>query len=105
MDLIEIIQNYGNYLFGLLIFFGGRWGLRYFQIFKNQAQNFLVFATVFAAIFIGLEVYLKTFKAEDAVTYLLTFTVVTTVYEQVAEWFPFLKPKLPLKPGEDEKPD
>jgi len=93
MNITELISNFGNFGYAVAIFFGGRWGLKYFTYFRRTKYNFLVFATVFAAIFIAGEVAVGTFKPVDFVRYLLTFTVVTSCYEFVSDMFPFLKPK------------
>ncbi len=98
MSFEEIISKFGNIGYALCIFFGGRYGLQYFNYFKQTKYNFLVFATFFALIFILGEVLLGTFKPIDFVRYILTYTVVTTCYEMVCQWLPFLRPKPEDKP-------
>jgi hypothetical protein len=93
MTIQELLSDYGNIAYGLMIFFGGRVGLQYFTLFRKTKHNFLLFATVFAALWIIAEVAAGTFKIVDLGRYLLTFAVVTTCYHYLVEWFPFLKPK------------
>lgn len=93
MDLLELISKYGILVYALCIFFGGKFGLKYFSYFRQTKYNFLVFATAVAIAFILIEISVGTFKPVDFARYFLTFTVVTTCYEQVSDWFPFLKPK------------
>ena len=93
MDILEIISKYGILVYALCIFFGGKFGLKYFTYYRQTKYNFLAFATVSAIVFIVMEVIVGTFKPVDFARYFLTFSVVTTCYEQVSDLFPFLKPK------------
>lgn len=93
MDILKLLSDYGIVAYAIAIFFGGRWGLKYFTYFKKIKFNFLAFATVAAALFIGGEVAAGTFRWVDFIRYLITYTVVTSCYEFVSDLFPFLKPK------------
>lgn len=93
MSIQEILAQYGIVGYGISVFFGGRWGLKYFTYFRKVKYNFLVFATFWAALWMVGEYMAGTFKAVDLVRYLLTYTVVTSCYELVTDWFPFLKHK------------
>ena len=93
MTIVEIISKYGVVVYALCILFGGKFGLQYFSYFKKTKYNFLIFATVVAIGFIVMEKVIGTFKVEDFARYFLTYAVVTTCYEQVSDWLPFLKPK------------
>lgn len=93
MQIQDIISTYGSPLYAVAIFFGGRWGLKYFTYFEKTRYNFLVFATVAGIVFLLLEVSLGTFKPMYAVGYLITYFIVTSCYELVSDWFPFLKPR------------
>jgi len=93
MDILKLLSDYGIVAYALAIFFGGRWGLKYFTYFKQTKFNFLVFATVAAFVFIGGEVAAGTFRWIDFGRYFITFAVVTSCYDFVADLFPFLKPK------------
>lgn len=104
MDIQEIISKFGNVAYAICIFFGGRFGLQFFTFFKQTKYNFLVFATVFAGIFIGGEVAVGTFKTADFWRYAVTYAVVTSCYEMVCQWFPFLRPKTTEVIKENNKP-
>lgn len=93
MTFVELLEKYGMIAFALIIFFGGRYGLKYFTLFKRKVHNFLAFATLFALIFLVCEIASGTFDRYDLAKYFLTYAVVTTSYENVVEWLPFLKQK------------
>lgn len=93
MSFVEILEKYGMIAFALIIFFGGRYGLKYFTLFKKKVHNFLAFATLFALAFLLIEIFTGTFDRYDLAKYFLTYAVVTTSYENVVEWLPFLKQK------------
>lgn len=95
MDIQQLLTNYGVLAYGIAIFFGGRWGLQYFTYFKQAKYNFLVFATVIGVLFNIGEVIAHTITWANFGKYLITYTVVTSCYEMVADLFPFLKPKNP----------
>lgn len=87
MSLHEILTNYGSYIYGVVIFFGGSWGLKYFAPFKKTVHNFLIFATIWALVFLLMELFVTgTFQKEHAINYLLTYLVVTSVYELVGKY-------------------
>ena len=93
MDIVKIISDYGIFAYAVAIFFGGRWGLKYFTFFKQTKHNFLLFASVAAILFIIGEVSAGTFDKTGLFKYGITYTVVTSCYEMFADLFPFLKPK------------
>lgn len=93
MELINIIQEYGIFVYALVIFFGGLWGLKYFAPFQKTTWNFLLFSTLAAIIFLAIEMYTGSFKKEDLLKYFITYTVVTSVYENVKDFIPFTKGK------------
>lgn len=93
MTIQEILAQYGIVAYGITVFFGGRWGLKYFTYFRKTKYNFLVFATVWAALWMVGEAAAGTFKWIDLGRYLITYAVVTSCYDMVVDWFPFLKPK------------
>jgi hypothetical protein len=93
MDILEILSTYGVVAYAIAIFFGGRWGLKYFSYFQQTKYNFLVFATFFALVFIVGEYLAGTFKPIDFARYLITYAIVTSCYEFVVDLFPFLRPK------------
>lgn len=99
-DLISLLKDYGIFAYALIIFFGGRFGLKYFILFEKTKYNFLLFATVFAMLFIAGEVLSGVFEWESFIKYLLTYAVVTSCYEALEDYLPFIRPKqIP-----DEKP-
>lgn len=100
MDILEILSNYGVVAYALTIFFGGRFGLKYFSYFKQTKYNFLVFATVFATLFMAVEYSAGTWRVIDLGRYIITYAVVTTCYDFLAEKFPFLKFKNKVKNGD-----
>lgn len=80
--MINIIEQYGIYVFAVVILFGGIWGTKYFPFNWKEKYKFAAFASLFALIFILLEVFVsKTFVTQDVIKYLLTYTVVTSCYE------------------------
>jgi hypothetical protein len=80
--MINIIEQYGIYVYAIVILFGGIWGTKYFPFKMQDKYKFGLFASVFAVLFIVLEVIVsKTFVKEDVIKYLLTYTVVTSCYE------------------------
>lgn len=86
--MIEIIEQYGIYVYALVILFGGIWGTSYFPLNWKEKYKFGAFASMFAIIFILLEIFVsKTFVSKDVIKYLLTYTVVTSCYELFAKAF------------------
>ena len=80
--MVQIIEQYGIYVYALVILFGGIWGVNFIPVKWQNKYKFGLFASFFAIIFIVLEVTVaKTFIKEDVIKYLLTYTVVTSCYE------------------------
>jgi hypothetical protein len=80
--MISIIEQYGIYVYAIVILFGGIWGTKYFPLGWKDKYKFGAFASLFAIVFILLEIFVsKTFVKEDVIKYLLTYTVVTSCYE------------------------
>lgn len=80
--MIEIIEKFGIYVYGIVILFGGIWGTNYFPLNWKEKYKFAAFASLFALVFILLEIFVsKTFVSKDVIKYLLTYTVVTSCYE------------------------
>ena len=96
MTFYELFERYGVVAYGVVIIFGGAYGLQFFQVFKQTKHNFLLFASIFATVFILLEVFLKTFDKMDAPKYLITYAVCTSCYELfLKKW---IGPKETIKP-------
>lgn len=80
--MIQLIEQYGIYVYAVVILFGGIWGTNYFPSKWSNKYKFGAFSTLFAIVFILLEVVVsKTFIKADVIKYLLTYTVVTSCYE------------------------
>jgi len=94
MDLIQIFEQYGMIGYAIFIFFGGRYGVKVLKFTnKSTLTRFNIFATVFAILFLIIEASIGHFRWDSIIKYILTYTVVTSCYENVVEMFPFLKPK------------
>lgn len=93
MSIIDLFENYGMVGYAIFIFFGGHWGIKNFDVFKRKTHNFLLFATVAAILFLVLEFAADRLEWVDAAKYALTYTVVTSCYENVVDLVPFLKKK------------
>lgn len=82
MDTIKLLEQYGNYIYAVVILFGGVWGVNYFPFKWQTKYKFVLFSSVWATVFILIELMIeKSFKPENAIRYFLTYTVVTSVYE------------------------
>lgn len=80
--MINIIEQFGIYVYGIVILFGGIWGTKYFPLKWQEVYKFGAFASLFAVIFVLLEIFVSnTFNKADVIKYLLTYTVVTSCYE------------------------
>lgn len=100
MDTIQLLEQYGNYVYAVVILFGGVWGVNYFPLHWATKYKFILFSSIWAIVFIGIEAIVqKTFNPENAIRYFLTYTVVTSVYELILK-------KLFIKWGlvDDDKP-
>lgn len=86
--MIQLIEQYGVYVYAIVILFGGIWGTSYFPLNWKEKYKFAAFASLFALVFILLEVFVShTFVKQDVIKYLLTYTVVTSCYELFAKAF------------------
>lgn len=103
--MINLIEQFGIYVYAIVILFGGVWGTRYMPFKWDDKYKFGVFATIFAAVFILLEVFVsKTFNEKDVIKYLLTYTVVTSCYELFMKQV-FINLGLLKKDKEDDEGD
>lgn len=93
MTIVEMIEKFGVMAYALIIFFGGRYGLKFFNVFEKTKHNFLAFATFFALLFHVGEAMAGIFDWSDFVKYLLTYCAVTSAYEHIVDYLPFLAPK------------
>lgn len=111
MEKLLMFINSIDWIFAAIILVGGRyWGGKYFTISKNQSLNFLAFATVFGAIWIGIQHFTVGVNSYNVGNIFITYLFTTSFYELLAkklfeliEGF-FNKEKLPLKGG-DRPPD
>lgn len=80
--MLNLIEQYGIYVYGIVILFGGIWGVNFFPYEMKEKYKFALFASLFAVLFILLEYFVSnTFVKQDVIKYLLTYTVVTSCYE------------------------
>ena len=84
-DIGTFIQSI-DWIFAAVILIGGRyWGGKFFKITKNEALNFLCFATVFGLIWLVIKYFSGgNFKAE-AGSLFVTYLFVTSFYELLAK--------------------
>jgi hypothetical protein len=83
MDFNLILSNI-DWLFAGIILVGGRyWGSKYFKISKNPDINFLVFATLFGAMWILIQGATEANFSSLFITYLFT----TSFYQLLAKKF------------------
>lgn len=86
MDKFKVILDSIDWIFALVILIGGRyWGTKYFRLSKNGALNFLGFATAFAVIYLGIIYFAQGITKNQIVNLFITYLVVTSFYELIAE--------------------
>lgn len=111
MEKFNIILNSIDWVFALVILVGGRyWGSKYFRLSKQDSLNFLGFATAFALIYLTIIYFTKGITASQVANLFITYLVVTSFYELIAqrvfEWIEGLvgkkKPETPLKEAVDK---
>jgi hypothetical protein len=105
MDKFTVILNSIDWIFAGVILIGGRyWGTKYFRLSKKDSLNFLGFATAFAIVYLGIIHFTNGIKREQFANLFITYLVVTSFYELIAqrifEWIEGLfgkKKETPLK--------
>lgn len=80
MENLMFLLDSIDWIFGLVLLIGGRyWGGKFFKVSKSAALNFLLFATIFGAIWVGIE--LLTEQPVNIASIFFTYLVVTSFYE------------------------
>lgn len=108
MDKFLMLIKSIDWIFAGIILIGGRyWGSKYFSISKNKAVNFLGFATAFGIVWLIILYYTVGIAKAQVANLFITFLIVTSFYEILAqrifeaiENLPFFKGK-----GGNEKPE
>jgi hypothetical protein len=80
-----------------VILIGGRYfGSKYFRLSKKDSINFLAFATVFAVLYLTILQFTEGIYKNQVVNLFITYLVVTSFYELIAQWFfEFIESKIP----------
>lgn len=86
MDKFSIILNSIDWVFAGVILIGGRyWGTKYFRLSKKDALNFLGFATAFSIIYLSIIYFTTGINKNQVANLFITYLVVTSFYELVAQ--------------------
>lgn len=83
---LTVFLNSIDWLFAVVILVGGRyWGSKYFRLSKNEALNFLGFATAFGLIYLLIIHFTKGLQKNQAANLFITYLFVTSFYELIAQ--------------------
>lgn len=86
MEKLILFINSIDWVFAGISLIGGRyWGGKYFTISKNQAHNFLAFATAFGLIWLGIRYATVGISKNDVGNLFITYLFVTSFYELLAQ--------------------
>ena len=86
MEKFKIILDSIDWVFALVILVGGRYfGTKYFRLSKNEALNFLGFATAFAVIYLGIIYSTQGISRNQVSNLFITYLIVTSFYELIAQ--------------------
>lgn len=86
MEKFNIILNSIDWLFAFIILVGGRYfGSKYFRLSKQDSLNFLGFATAFAVIYLAIIYFTKGIATAQVANLFITYLVVTSFYELIAQ--------------------
>jgi len=97
MEKFSVIINSIDWLFAFVILVAGRyWGKNFFKLCKNDALNFLVFATAFGIMWLIIKYLIGELHKSAAANLFLTYLFVTSFYEVLGQkifeyiegWFP-----------------
>ena len=87
MDFIQVINGI-DWLFASVLLIGGRyWGAKYFKAFKNPDYNFLLFSTIFGAIWLLIQKVTVTISKDQVGNLFLTYLFTTSFYAILAKKF------------------
>lgn len=85
MEFLELVKNI-DWLFAFVILIGGRyWGSRYLKVFKKPDYNFLLFATIFGAIWIAIQKVGGKITQDHVGSLFLTYLFTTSFYQILAK--------------------
>lgn len=86
MDKIEMIIKSIDWIFATVLLLGGRYfGTKYFRLSKFEALNFLFFASAFGIFYLGILHYTEGIPKEKIGNLFITYLVVTSFYEIIAQ--------------------
>lgn len=86
MEKFTIILNSIDWVFAGVILLGGRyWGSKYFRLSKIESLNFLGFATAFALIYLAIIYFTEGIGKNRVANLFITYLVVTSFYELIAQ--------------------
>lgn len=86
MDKFTVILNSIDWIFAGVILIGGRyWGTKFFRLSKKDSLNFLGFATAFAIVYLAIIHFTSGIKKEQFANLFITYLVVTSFYELIAQ--------------------
>jgi hypothetical protein len=86
MDKFSVILNSIDWTFAIVVLLGGRyWGSKYFKLSKNASWNFLGFATAFAILYLTIIYFTKGIGKNQVANLFITYLVVTSFYELLAQ--------------------
>lgn len=86
MDKFVLFINSIDWIFASVILIGGRyWGSKYFRLNKNEALNFLGFATAFGIIWLIIQYFTVGILRNQVANLFITYLFVTSFYELLAK--------------------
>lgn len=86
MDKFKVILDSIDWVFAGVILIGGRyWGTKYFRLSKRDSLNFLGFATAFSVIYLTIIYFTKGIGKNQVGNLFITYLVVTSFYELIAQ--------------------
>ncbi|MBC7947755.1 MAG: hypothetical protein H7Y42_07735 [Chitinophagaceae bacterium] len=107
MEKFYLILNSIDWLFAGIILIGGRyWGQKYFRLSKKDSLNFLAFASGFGLIYLAIKYYTAGISKSEIANLFITYLVVTSFYELIAESvFEWVEKKFGKKKKETPLPE
>lgn len=86
MDKFELILKSIDWVFAGVILIGGRYfGSKYFRLVKKDSINFLAFATAFGVLYLTILYFTEGIYRNQVVNLFITYLVVTSFYELIAQ--------------------
>lgn len=85
MDILQVLQSV-DWIFAFVLLVGGRyWGARYIKIFAKPDYNFLLFATIWGAIWLLTQKVTGTISKDHVGDLVLTYLFTTSFYQIIAK--------------------